>query len=402
MLESPQIRAWRRAYRTAFGRAETLTETELREHLARALEVDVLRNLVRLVETDPHITRDGDRLYLDQAAVFGVEIATAIVSDLTRRSAPWDSTSSLSVNVGPTRGFGTDAFVPAALQAVAGRMLDEGELRVLPNGQLALVDPWHLPQIAPRSTPTEDTDSPVTASSTHRLSGVEVRRGGPLIESTLQTSIFRALRLTVPLPSRAPIVVSCAAVEIHDTTALVVAYIGDLTDGQRSDLETGDWWFWDPEITSPLGRPATRTYACEFATGQPSLNIFATTSPGAAMEALLTLTQIAGLRLSARVEVEFDIAPLAEYDVFEGGDGGGGYPRGPRIGTCLECGQPLTDPESALRGYGPLCWERLLDLYPEMADSPFSGRSQEIAYTDSGHWVAPLQLSAWEEWVGLR
>ena len=40
----------------------------------------------------------------------------------------------------------------------------------------------------------------------------------------------------------------------------------------------------------------------------------------------------------------------------------------PELGRCRACGQPLSDPQSAARGWGPLCWQEQLLRQPGLRE----------------------------------
>lgn len=396
MLESPRVRAARAAFRGAFGRSETRSLDYLRDRLARAQQPRVAGNLGALIATDRRAILVGTKVTLDQAATFHQQIVDALQAELTDRSAPWDPTSDDFLTPQGACGELSGAYAPSALQRVAEEMLAGHQLRQLPDGTLALRNARRLPQPHRGAGTLPAPGGPVKVSSDRQLIAQALRRGGPLMGHTLNTPLFRALRITPRDPDDSWEPLTCTAVTVDGSTLLTVAHANPLTPAQLTDSEQGSWWFWRLPTHSPLSRPSARVHAAELDAGEASLKVFATTSPHAAADALADAATQLGLHEKTRVLVEFDIAAHVRPRP------AGGTPRGPELGTCRSCSNPLTTPLSAARGYGPICWDRLLAANPNVSPAQLlDPQAPPPPRDESALWAAPLDDLEWAQWVGL-
>ena len=286
MLESPRVRAARAAFRGAFGRSETRSLDYLRDHLARAQQPGSVSAFEALISTDRRATLVGSTVTLDQAAAFRQEIIAALCTELADRSAPWDSSSSEFLTPQGACGELSGAYAPSALRRVAEEMLTLQFLRELPDGTLTLHQAGRLPQPHAGPGTPPGLGGPVKVSSDRQLIAQALRRGGPLIGHTLNTSLFRALRITPRDRADSWEPLTCTAVTVDGSTLLTVAHANPLTPAQLTDSEQGSWWFWRLPTHSPLTRPSARVHAAELDAGEACLQVFATTSPHAAADAL--------------------------------------------------------------------------------------------------------------------
>ena len=287
-------------------------------------------------------------------------------------------------------------------------MRHRGQLKALPSGHLVVVAPSRLPKVAISTKPFVPEYGKVLTSSTARFMGLEAAAVASRIGAALQEPTFRGVRLLIGSDPVPRLTITCAVLEIHFSTTLVVASIGVVENSGRARLETADWWFWSPARQAPLQQPSYRMYASDFPPGMASLNVLATGCPATATDGLRTLLRMAALGISERLVVEFDFAEYSDSDLnyIFGSGKGGGSPRGPQVGTCNLCGRPLYNDESARRGYGSSCLHKLGPEMmvpgvagaplPPVAPVPFVPRS---APGNPVTWLAPMDNVSWDAWL---
>ena len=157
-------------------------------------------------------------------------------------------------------------------------------------------------------------------------------------------------------------------------------------------LERGQWWFWDA-ATTPLLDPQSRLYGAEVVEGQVSRCVNAATTTRGAGEAVALLLLAANLDKDVTLTVSIDEGP--ETLCARSAEQWALTPPDPDTVRCVECGRPLTDAESARRGYGPGCWERLgLEDQAELERLVLP-----LRWRGGAGWAYPLSVSAWGDLV---
>ena len=400
----------RKTIHAAIGRRGSCTQAQLSARLKGWGYNSWLPLLDRLLETDPAVSRANGRIRLDLARAFYDEISAAISSHLTDHPRSWDE-ADWKVPVLVSRKGAALNFAPDVVKRVGRAMRDQGQLKTLPSGHMVVASPSRLPKVAISTKPFAPERGNVLTSCAARFMGIEVDEVASQIGAALQEPTFRGVRLLIGSDPVPRLTITCAVLDIHSSTTLVVASIGVVEGASRARLEAADWWFWSPARQAPLQHPGYRMYASDFPPGAASLNVLATGCPTTATDGLRTLLRMAAPRISERLVVEFDFAEYSHADLnyIFGSGNEGGSPRGPQVGTCQLCGRPLYNDESARRGYGSICRHKLGPEMvvqgvvgaplPRVAPAPFVPRS---APGNPVRWLAPMDNVSWDAWRRLE
>jgi len=139
--------------------------------------------------------------------------------------------------------------------------------------------------------------------------------------------------------------------------------------------------------------PLTRRYGAELVDGQVARCVKAATTPRGTGEAVALLLLAANLDKSMTLTVSIDEGPrtLCSLSAEEWAQ----TPPDAGSARCVACGRPLTDAESARRGFGPGCWERL----GPQDQSELARLVLPLRWRGGSGWAYPLPVGAFHDVV---
>ena len=267
----------------------------------------------------------------------------------------------------------------------SGVVLDDGRIGLVSRGSLPTPSPW------------TDKGMPFAGDTEPLSPGVSRWPGdwGHLIgavAAAVRPARFRSMHIEATDRFGGACVIDVAVVDLGQTYATLTT--AQLVCSRRTvaSLERGQWWFWDAAST-PLLDPETRLYGAEIVEGRVTRCVNAATTARGTGEAVALLLLAANLDKDLTLTVRFEEGPetLAARTAEE-------WARTPPdAGTmrCVECGRLLTEVESASRGFGPGCWER---LGPE-DQADLERLVLPLRWRGGALWAYPLSVGEWGDVV---
>jgi Family of unknown function (DUF6011) len=331
-------------------------------------------------------------LPLDPARYLGSRVEEALPALLLRSAAP------LSVDEVARAWCASDDVIDQSVPFASVREAIEVWSRrsgvVFDDGRIGLVTRSTLPP----PSPWTDAGMPFAGEAEPLSRGVSGWPGdwGRLIgavAAAVRPASFRSMHIAAADRFGGACAIDVAVVDLGRTVAALTT--SQLVCSRRTvaSLERGQWWFWDA-ATNPLLDPQTRLYGAEIVDGQTSRCVNAATTTRGTGEAVALLLLAANLDKHITLTVRIDEGPETLCD--RSAEQWARTP--PDAGTvrCVECGRPLTDAESARRGFGPGCWERLgLEHQAELERLVLP-----LRWRGGATWAYPLSVGAWGDSVG--
>ena len=267
----------------------------------------------------------------------------------------------------------------------AGVVFDDGRIGMVGRSTLPLPSEW------------SDRGLPFAVDAEPLSRGVSRWPGdwGHLIgavATAVRPAAFRSMHIEATDRFGGACVIDVAVVDLGETIAALTT--SQLACSRRTvaSLERGQWWFWDA-ATTPLLDPQSRLYGAEVVEGRVSRCVNAATTTRGAGEAVALLLLAANLDKDVTLTVSIDEGP--QTLCARSAEQWALTPPDPDTVRCVECGRPLTDAESARRGYGPGCWERLgLEDQAELERLVLP-----LRWHGGAGWAYPLSVGAWGDVV---
>jgi hypothetical protein len=331
-------------------------------------------------------------LPLDPVRYLGGRVEEALTALLLRSAAP------LSVDELARAWRADDEVVDRSVPLAAVREVIEIWSRragiVFGDGRIGLIRRSALPP------PSEWTDGglPFEVDAERLTRGVSRWPGdwGHLIgavAAAVRPASFRSMHIEAADRFGGACAIDVAAVDLGQTVAALTT--SQLVCSRRTvaSLERGQWWFWDA-ATTPLLDPQKRLYGAEIGEGRVCRSVNAATTHRGVGEAVALILLAANLDKDVTLTVSIDEGP--ETLCARSAEQWARTPPAPGPVCCVECGRPLTDAESARRGFGPGCWERQgLEDQAELERLVLPLRWRDGA----GSWAYPLTVGVWTDLV---
>ena len=397
MLESPEIVSYRRRYREVLSRRGPTTGAELLAELtrlgARSYDITGLR---RFLDTDEMVVRTGETVSLDPVRSHGPVIEARLVHRLARSAAPMTPDALVRSWRVDDETLGNWVPSAAVLQVLEG-LLSRRTVRVFDDGRVGLSRRGVLPDVEPWT----DTGLPFGNRAEKFAPGVSQwsSEWGRLVASagySVAPANFRSMRIRATDHSGRTAHVTSTTVDLGETVAIVTTAVMSLASAGIGELERRHWWFWAAGCVNPVRDVQARFYGSELIPGEPFRGVHATTSPRGAGEAAILALRAASLGSDFDLTLAFDFGP----DMLAGrsAEHWARTPRGPTLAYCLNptCGLPLSDPESARRGYGRDCWANLSHPDQVNVTTLLLPRGPNAV---ASHWAYPLTV---DEWLALN
>ncbi|WP_146192318.1 DUF6011 domain-containing protein [Cellulomonas sp. WB94] len=207
------------------------------------------------------------------------------------------------------------------------------------------------------------------------------------VAAAVRPAQFRSMHIEAADRFGGACVIDVAVVDLGETVAALTT--SQLVCSRRtvSSLERGQWWFWDA-ATTPLLDPPARLYGAEIVEGRMSRCVNAATTTRGTGEAVALLLLAANLDKQITLTVSIDEGP--ERLCARSAEEWARTPSDDGTVRCVECGRPLTDAESASRGFGPGCWERL----GAEAQAELERLVLPLRWRGGSGWAYPLPVGA--------
>ncbi|HEX5332833.1 MAG TPA: DUF6011 domain-containing protein [Cellulomonas sp.] len=264
-------------------------------------------------------------------------------------------------------------------------VLDDGRIGLVARGTLPPPNPW------------TDKGMPFAVDTEPLSPGVSRWPGdwGHLIgavAAAVRPARFRSMHIEATDRFGGACEIDVAVVDLGQAIATLTTSRLVCSRRTVASLERGQWWFWDA-TTTPLLDAETRLYGAEIVEGRVTRCVNAATTTRGTGEAVALLLLAANLDKDLTLTVSIEQGPetLGARSAEE-------WARtAPDAGTvrCVECGRPLTDAESASRGFGPGCWER---LGPE-DQAELERLVLPLRWRGGAIWAYPLSVAAWGDVV---
>jgi hypothetical protein len=346
--------------------------------------------LRQFLDHDDMVIRTGETVSLDPVRYCAPHIKVNLEHRLACSAAPM--TVDALVREWHSDDHVLGSWVPDALVLeVLEDLLTSDVFVILADGRVGLTRRRVLPEIKPWT----DTGLPYGKTAEKFAPGVSQWRSEwkqlvASVADTVARPAFRSMRIHARDRSGRTALVTSDAIGLGESVAMVTTSVMNLARGGIGALERRRWWFWDADSANPIRDVPGRLYASELTPGKPFRGVYATESSRGAGEATVLGLRAAQLDNEMTLTLAFDFGPdllagLSAYDWAR-------TPRGPTLAYCLLCNRPLSDPESARRGFGPVCWANLsradqvdvLRLFADRRPHPAASR-----------WAYPLTLDEW-------